>query len=163
MRIPPILAQLRRLGACPQARDWLALYHENDPNGWEKAWHDCHRGDWMMWLLGSMKWGVTHDGARKMREIMTLGEIMFIDPVREWSKYPVDFDAGDALSHDYLCCWRGGSMRICHGLEAFLGHYMYQDDTLPLEARQYLQAWADLIREYFPAPPSLRQLQRVDF
>jgi len=39
-------AKIKSLGACRSALEWLQSY--TDP---QKAWGECERGDWMLWLL----------------------------------------------------------------------------------------------------------------
>jgi hypothetical protein len=41
--------RLRRLGACDDALEWAAAYASP-----KKAWAECPRGDWMLWLLGKV-------------------------------------------------------------------------------------------------------------
>ena len=38
-------SQLRAMGACPAALRWLG------DRTIERAWRECHRADWMLWLL----------------------------------------------------------------------------------------------------------------
>ena len=43
------IKELRKMGACQEAIDWL----KTQPD-WKTAWSTCERGDWMLWLLGSL-------------------------------------------------------------------------------------------------------------
>jgi hypothetical protein len=40
---------LRTIGACDEAREWADSYTSA-----KKAWNECERGDWMLWLLGKL-------------------------------------------------------------------------------------------------------------
>jgi hypothetical protein len=56
--------QLIELKACREAINWV----EN--RTFEQAWRDCHRGDWMLWLLEQMR---EKEGWLNEKDIMLLG------------------------------------------------------------------------------------------
>jgi len=52
LRITPdvsLAGKLKALGACSEAVSWA-----KDRN-WPTAWQECQRGDWMLWLCGTMQ------------------------------------------------------------------------------------------------------------
>jgi hypothetical protein len=44
---PNIAARIGHLGPCEEAKEWARGY--TSP---AKAWRECQRGDWMLWLIG---------------------------------------------------------------------------------------------------------------
>ena len=42
--------KLEALGACREAVEWSAQYGDD----FQRAWNECHRGDWMLWLAGRL-------------------------------------------------------------------------------------------------------------
>ena len=48
MNRTPTQTLLQQLGACLEAREWAG---ERTP---EQAWHDCERGDWLLWLAARL-------------------------------------------------------------------------------------------------------------
>jgi len=56
--------QLINLDVCKEAIDWV------EDRTIQQAWKDCHRGDWMLWLLEQME---GEKGWLDEKEIMLLG------------------------------------------------------------------------------------------
>ena len=44
-----VIDKLNKLNACEGALEWLETQ-----DSWEKAWRDCERGDWSIWLVGRL-------------------------------------------------------------------------------------------------------------
>ena len=53
---------LKSLDACGEAVEWAKNY-----DTLQKAWDDCHRGDWMLWLLGAK---VGKPGTRSRKKLV---------------------------------------------------------------------------------------------
>ena len=54
------LKSIKKMGACEDALNWGEQYETID-----KAWAECERGDWMLWLLGKQS-GEPGSESRKM-------------------------------------------------------------------------------------------------
>jgi len=52
---------LKRMDACADALEWCKGYESLD-----KAWAECKRGDWMLWLLGSLSGKPESDSHKKL-------------------------------------------------------------------------------------------------
>lgn len=57
-----VFDRIKHLSPCPEAADWAE--HQTSPTA---AWRSCERGDWMLWLLGSLN-GEPESQARIRRE-----------------------------------------------------------------------------------------------
>lgn len=44
-----LIKKIEHLCPCCEAMNWLTSYQDA-----QKAWDGCHRGDWMLWLLGRL-------------------------------------------------------------------------------------------------------------
>lgn len=58
---PRLRYALKQLGACRGALDWINW--RQDP---EKAWKECHRGDWLLWIVCDLfgPWSKEYSGVR---------------------------------------------------------------------------------------------------
>ena len=54
--------KLEALGACREAVEWSAQYGDD----FQRAWNECHRGDWMLWLLGKLSGTPESDSRKKL-------------------------------------------------------------------------------------------------
>lgn len=54
------IKKLKSLGACPDAVKWCK------GRSVAEAWHDCERGDWMLWLCEKLSGEPGSDGRRKL-------------------------------------------------------------------------------------------------
>jgi hypothetical protein len=61
--------KLRRMGACSEACEWLALVNGRTA---ARIWKECERGDWMLWLLGRLA-GPVHSVSRRKLVLCALG------------------------------------------------------------------------------------------
>lgn len=52
--------QIKAIGACTDALAWL-----KEQTSATQAWRDCHRGDWMLWMIGRVAGGKPERAARK--------------------------------------------------------------------------------------------------
>jgi len=50
---PTLDTWLSRQGACSDARAWAAAYPDTR-EGRQRAWDECPRGDWMLWIGGKL-------------------------------------------------------------------------------------------------------------
>lgn len=76
-------AKLKRLGACPKAIEWAKGYRSA-----RKAWQECHRGDWMLWLCGRYS-GQPESAGRKKLVLCACECARLSLPIYE-KKYPND-------------------------------------------------------------------------
>jgi hypothetical protein len=60
-RNPPWIRRLKKLGACEGAVEWA----KTQPSP-EAAWASCHRGDWMLWIVGQFVGGPGSDLRRPL-------------------------------------------------------------------------------------------------
>lgn len=54
--------KLTELGACRDAVEWSQQYGDD----FQRAWDDCRRGDWMLWLLGKLSGPRESDMRKKL-------------------------------------------------------------------------------------------------
>lgn len=91
MTAQPIATVLRELRACDQAREWASPYSSD----WQRAWAECPRGDWMLWLCSRL-----HIDRR------------WIVMAAVWCAVPAlrHVPRGEHRPHDALWCARGWAL-----------------------------------------------------
>jgi len=156
---------LQKLGACQESLKWIAT--QADP---ETAWQNCHRGDWMLWLLGKL------DADRKQLVLacckiarLSLKYIpenenrprIAIEIAEKWCRgeatleevesaadaayaaaayYGVDANTAAAYAATYTA-----------NAAAYAAAYAVFYNTT--KSQTLLQQYADIVREFFPNPP----------
>jgi len=157
-------AKIKSLGACQSALEWLQSY--TDP---QKAWGECERGDWMLWLLScpssdneSRKKlvytacqcarlalpNIKDERARKCietTEAWTRGEasIAQVKDARSAAYDAAVFAANDA-TYD--------ATYAAYAVAVFAAAYVnYADAITAIDRKQC----ANIVREHYPGPPTL--------
>ena len=92
---PPLTKQLRALGACADAVEWVG------DRTLAQAWSECHRADWMFWFLERSK-GWSRDALNEcLIDIMALA-LEAARPTCERESYWAQVEAAHAQTRDAI-------------------------------------------------------------
>jgi hypothetical protein len=105
----PLLRMLVKLGACAEAREWVA---EHADSSLEELWEYCHRFDWMLWLAlklaGQPGWPDRKKVVKICQKVLS-----FIDETDEFhgAAECENFRTPVCPCSDWGDCWRRGRDR----------------------------------------------------
>ena len=151
---------LVRLNACSDAVEWAGGF--DTP---EKAWQECQRGDWMLWLLGKLSGGTRSESRHKLvfaacqcarlaLPYAATGELrplMAIEATEAWSRH----EKGSSLASVRIAAYAAS--------DAASAAYAASDAAYAAYALQKsLTQCADIVRTYYPIAPNLNLRKRKE-
>jgi hypothetical protein len=174
-----IAVVLRRLGACPPAVEWSKPYKDD----YEKAWRECERGDYLLWLLGILSGQAESEGRKKLLlcacDCATL-TLKFtkdhrfkkcIDTARKWAKGKVSTDELIEARYRTGCYPSSAYAAVAYALEGSDAAYAAgaaavvavhaavaaADDADDAEAAKEKTSakCATIVRKHYPEPPEV--------
>jgi len=126
------ITELKGLKACQEAIAWL---EEGKYKTLNDAWQVCERGDWMLWLVGTLSY-VTKDDTRPLKAIEMAEAWANGDPGISLSDLRTAVDAvDDAVYAVYAAA--------------------YAAYTAVHAAHATQSQCADIVRQYYPTAPKL--------
>jgi hypothetical protein len=117
--------QLRYMRACPEAVRWA-----NKRMYWEKAWLECNRGDWLLWLVDHLPVDRRYVVAAAMGCIQGVANFVpegdesvtnFLEVIGGWVKGP---KSADDVYDSSACMWDTDALYhsrfyyVCHAIES---------------------------------------------
>ena len=152
--------RIKHLKPCSEAMEWAAGY--TSP---AKAWAECERGDWMLWLTGSLS-GKPGSEARKTLVLcacecarlalpyVTAGEkrpLAAIETAERWARD----EAGVTLAAaDYADC-AAAHCAAAHCAAHCADYAAAQCAANAYSANAVLKDCADIVRKHYPRPPKI--------
>jgi hypothetical protein len=155
---PTVEAVLRMTSACDDARGWAVHYGAD----YAKAWAECERGDWMIWILVRLQ--QPKQGSKEHRKLAgCLADIAAeVLPIFE-KKYPNDkrvrecietlrrYAKGKATIKEVREARRSAYAADAYAYDAYADAAAYADDA----RSSSLKRSADIVRQHYPKPPSI--------
>jgi len=133
--------RLYKLDACREAKDWAAK--QSSP---QQAWDDCHRADWMLWLLQrtqpecKQKYvAIACELARTVLPLVIEGELRPLRAIEEAEKYVSEQTRVNAAASNSAAA------------NAYASDSAWA--SAAAEEAAYAAAHADIVRKYFPVVP----------
>ena len=165
--------RIAHLHPCREAAEWARGY--TSPT---KAWRECERGDWMLWLLGQLAAGEPESQSR--RKLVACAADCAALALPNWeAKYPNDrrvrdcieachaWSRGEITTEQLRAAARAASAAYAAYAAASAAYAAYAaDDAYAADAAAYADhaAWAatlvrsaDIVREHYPKPPTLEK------
>jgi hypothetical protein len=149
----PLKQSLIDLGACPDAIKWIGRRRSA-----AKAWAECPRGDWMLWLLARTI-GRTTDGRRRV-----------VSAACECARLALPYvSAGDLRplrAVETAEAWAAGQVPLqevrlasaaayAAASAAAAAYAAYAADAAGAKRDAVLAQCANIVRRHFPSPPQI--------
>ena len=143
------LRLIKRLGACEEALEWGENYATI-----EEAWQSCERGVWMLWLLGKLSGAPETDSRKKLVLTACQCARLALPHVEKGETKPLKaIETAEAWAMG-----EGGitlqDVRNTAAYAAYAVYAVYAADAADARSK-VLKQCADIVREYYPEPPSL--------
>lgn len=136
--------QLRGLGACDEAVEWV----RTQPSA-SVAWATCERGDWMFWLLAKLS-GPPESASRKALVLAACAcARLSLSQVPAGETRPLTaIETAEAWA-------RGEDMTLDQVRAAAYAAYAAADADAYAARSRVLKQCADIVRQHYPTPPRL--------
>jgi len=160
---------IKRLGACEDAVEWASQYKTP-----EKAWINCKRGDWMLWLLGKLAGEPGSDSrkplvlaacecARLSLPYVKKGDkrpLKAMEVAEQWAKGEGNITLEDVRAAAASAAYSAASSAAyaayaaSYAASAAAASAAYSAAS-SLARQRTLKQCADIVRKHYPVPPTL--------
>ncbi|KKL52844.1 hypothetical protein LCGC14_2281380 [marine sediment metagenome] len=165
---------IKRLGACEDAVEWASQYKTP-----EKAWINCKRGDWMLWLLGKLAGEPGSDSrkplvlaacecARLSLPYVKKGDkrpLKAMEVAEQWAKGEGNITLEDVRAAAFYAASYAASAASSAAYSAASSAYSADSAASSAYSAAYsayspvrqrtLKQCADIVRKHYPVPPTL--------
>jgi hypothetical protein len=173
-----VAARIKHLEPCQNATKWAKGY--TSP---VKAWRECQRGDWMLWLVGKVSGPPESEGRKKLvlcacecaRLALPIFENRYlndgrvrkcIETAERWAKGEATIEelrqarsAADADAAAAADAADAAAYAYAAAAYAAAAYAAYADAYAYADARALARAeCADIVRKHYPKPPTLREV-----
>lgn len=143
---------IRPLDPCMQAVLWLEKYTAP-----EVAWQECHRGDWMLWLLGKFSGEPESDARRKL--VHCAADCAAPALPHYEAKYPGDSRVRDCLAACRAYAAGDVSLTELRNAADAATAAAYAADAATAARNAALEKCANIVRKHYPHPPVIEALK----